>query len=420
MATPPVPADSLLAPSLAARSLFLDISPSPGDLIAPPSPLSPAMEPTSSFQSAVNRIRGLTDHLTGDMQTSLIATLTVLNSHFPDLATTTQLQKKISDPRQSAPEDLLQMADTISRGMRAFMAKSGPTDTPAVALPTDPLHAPAAPSKRSSKRSATIRTACRIRDGGRCRICGHSRGVSCHIVPFSLKGGKSVDFWAFIALFRGEVVAAAIRAAALHPTPDSVDNLMNVVYLCPNCHDIFDDSLLALLPLVLHDPAISFPYDPSQVAEYQVAAEFPFGLDDAEVLILQPNGQAHRMQPGHAITLRTANSTRHPLPHPLLLQLHVVVSRMLVLKAAAGYPVLQPYSDSEADFLCYEEALEYQNDPDIAPRVELLDESSDLNSMCVQEAFSERPRKAAVVIKELGQRMQERRTLMNSRLGHVC
>lgn len=47
-----------------------------------------------------------------------------------------------------------------------------------------------------------------------------------------------------------------------------------------------------------------------------------------------------RMRPGHVVTLRTADAMALPLPHPLLLQLHAICSRMAVMRAVAGYPVV--------------------------------------------------------------------------------
>lgn len=46
------------------------------------------------------------------------------------------------------------------------------------------------------------------------------------------------------------------------------------------------------------------------------------------------------LHPGDTIRLSTVDPVTHPLPHPLLWQLHALLSRVMALKAAAGYPVL--------------------------------------------------------------------------------
>lgn len=80
-----------------------------------------------------------------------------------------------------------------------------------------------------------------------------------------------------------------------------------------------------------------------------MVVEFPAGLQDVAIAILQDDGEFTRLRPGHVVTMRTADPAKLPLPHPLLLQLHVVCSRMVVLRAAAGYPVLLGEDESDGD-----------------------------------------------------------------------
>lgn len=50
-----------------------------------------------------------------------------------------------------------------------------------------------------------------------------------------------------------------------------------------------------------------------------------------------------RMCPGDEITLKTHDMLELPLPHPLLFQLHAIVSRVIALKAAAGFPLFPDF-----------------------------------------------------------------------------
>lgn len=143
-----------------------------------------------------------------------------------------------------------------------------------------------------------------------------------------------------MSIFHGVVATSALKAAALDPDPENSDNLMNVIYLCHNCHVLLDKPLVSLVPQILEDPTTIFPYDPRAVDHYDVVVEFPGGLEPANIAVLQEDKEYKRMRPGHVLTLRTADPATLPLPHPLLLQLHVVCSRMVVIRAAAGYPVL--------------------------------------------------------------------------------
>ncbi|KAL0630768.1 hypothetical protein Q9L58_010383 [Maublancomyces gigas] len=119
-------------------------------------------------------------------------------------------------------------------------------------------------------------------------------------------------------MFRGVDATTQLKPAALDPEPDNPDNIMNIL---ENRNSVFPD-------------------DPRKVAQYQVIVEFPGGMQHVSVPILQEDGEFKRMRPGHVLTLRTADARALPLPHPLLLQLHAVCSRMVIMRAAAGHPVL--------------------------------------------------------------------------------
>lgn len=114
--------------------------------------------------------------------------------------------------------------------------------------PNHPLH----PGKstngsllKSTHRSQQIRTDCKLRDPN-CQICNsNNSGSVAHIIPSSV---KAIDFWKFVELFRGAEATAALKAAAVAPNPEVVDNLKNVWFLCKICHDNFDRAKLAIIP----------------------------------------------------------------------------------------------------------------------------------------------------------------------------
>lgn len=55
------------------------------------------------------------------------------------------------------------------------------------------------------------------------------------------------------------------------------------------------------------------------------------------------------MVPGATITFRTPDPVRLPLPHPLLFQLHAICSRVLAMKAAAGWQPDKFYGEDDDD-----------------------------------------------------------------------
>lgn len=56
-----------------------------------------------------------------------------------------------------------------------------------------------------------------------------------------------------------------------------------------------------------------------------------------------------KLCPGQEITLTTHNALDLPLPHPLLFQLHAVISRVIALKAAAGFPLFPGFDRGTDD-----------------------------------------------------------------------
>lgn len=365
------PAADIVEPVLAPREMFFNIPLRTRDVHN--SGILALAEPCGHHAIAQVRVEN-TPALSSVQRASLDVMLTILNDYFPAHPTTVTFTRSITDIAHTDDVALATLADTINNGLLAFRARGGPatpSSTPAASIilpptPQDPTPVPlnsittssassatavakrARVSKKSgiSTRSNKIRDACKARDGNTCRLCNIHDSLSAHIIPFSIRGSKTMDFWAFVALFRGVDATAALKAAALDPDPENPDNLMNVIQLCRNCHHHLDEACVSLVPQILEDPASVFPYDPRVATQYDVVAEFPAGLAAAEILVLQDDGDGKRLRPGHVLTFRTTNSATLPLPHPLLLQLHVVCSRMVVLRAAAGYPVLL---DTESD-----------------------------------------------------------------------
>lgn len=404
---------------LASREMFFTI---PLRTIAVHNqPLQAFGAPLPGHLLANARVTDINTVLNGLQRASLTAVLAVLNDYFPDAETTRAFTDSVADTTGTHDIALASFADKIDMGLIAFLAKhatpsntsdAGPswpdtTNAPAPNTNTTTSSTTAVPPKRArvskksgqSSRRSKIRTACITRDDERCRLCDNEIGLSAHILPFSLQQGRrSVDFWAFVGIFKGVEVTDQLRAAALDPDPNNPDNIMNVIFLCYQCHALLDKTMISLIPQILESPDSVFPYDPRMVDHYESVVEFPAGLRRAVISILQDDGEVKRMRPGHILTLRTSDPTNLPLPHPLLLQLHAICSRMVVMRAAAGYPVLTGDS-SDGDTVFDTPTLD---EGDIGEAKECFGEfgTKDVS------------RDPAVVILELQQRKQEQEQLL--------
>lgn len=400
-------------PVLAPRSMFFSI---PLRTVAVQDQPQQAALPALSgpHLQAHTRLTDVVTVLNGLQRASLTAVLSVLNTDFPADATTRTFTHLIADTTESDDAVLAALADRIDLGLIAFLTKraghsSTPDDAPDDTTTSSSSTTIAVPPKRArvskksgrSTRSQKIRVACKKRDNEQCRLCNGPLGVSAHILPFSLQGRKALDFWAFVGMFRGVAATEQLKAASLDPEPTNPDNIMNVIFLCLNCHGLLDKPLVSLIPQILESSDSVFPYDPRAVEEYNAVVEFPAGMKMAIVSVVQPDGEVKRMRAGHVVTLRTADPAALPLPHPLLLQLHAICSRMVVMRAAAGYPVLE--DDSDADTVC--DALWVGED-----------EGGGL------EAYGEfggkdEPRDPAVVLLEMDQRRSEQERLLRKLRG---
>lgn len=411
----PPPVEEEVKPVLAPREMFFSIP--LRTIRVHGQPIQALTDPRGGHALANTRI-AITASLNSLQRASLTTILTILNDYFPHDDDTERFTRSLTDTIETNDSALAALADKIDLGLIAFLAKGGgggqhsTPDSDSVPSPasktaeatsstTAVAHKRARVSTKSgrSNRSLKIKQACKARDGSGCRLCNGVEPVSAHILPFSMKGRKTVDFWAFIAMFRGVAGTSALKAAALDPDPNNPDNLMNVIQLCRNCHNFLDKSLISLVPQILEAPAtaISFPYDPREVAHYDVVVELPAGFERAKIPVLQADGDWKSLRPGQVLTLRTADPATLPLPHPLLLQLHVLCSRMAIMRAAAGYPILlEDESDGNTLFDPLEVGDDIQEDKECYGELGGRDESRD----------------PEVVILELDQRKFEQEQLL--------
>lgn len=82
----------------------------------------------------------------------------------------------------------------------------------------------------------------------------------------------------------------------------------------------------------------------SNILQYSARVELPYGADVVDLSFWTTDATGRRtvdvLRSGHTITLRTTNPSTHPLPHPLLLQLHTAFTRLRRMCVAGGVPQL--------------------------------------------------------------------------------
>lgn len=275
-------------PPLASRDIFFPlcpyIRPSPpvSDSPEQPTPLADPLPPipTTPYDNALARVQQLNEFLTPSMKCTLSAMLCVVNSHLS--LPSTSVDGLVSDPHplvtsvasEQSEGEIKDLVDIIEKGLAAFAALGGGSsvkEPSEAASPNPPSQAGAStgPRKRqrmdidgkliSSYRSSKVRLRCTLRDPN-CQICNAKGGDVSHIIPYSVKEKKAIDFWKFVELFRGAQATMALKAIALAPNPESVDNLKNVWTLCKTCHDLFGRAKLAIIPDL---DGLTYPYDPT-------------------------------------------------------------------------------------------------------------------------------------------------------------
>lgn len=171
-----------------------------------------------------------------------------------------------------------------------------------------------------------------------------------------------------------------------------------------------------------------------------------------------------KLLPGRIISLTTNDALVLPLPHPLLFQLHALISRLVGLKAAAGFPLFPNFEAGDPDdrgvpaftdtpfvqWLSHHEQPTSDYNPlsgagrydsgdgkphimrwfeltplsvthVLAPLDSESDTENDVQHLLKREHVSdsdtdeERPRKYTVVLSEVNQRMREKEQLLVTR-----
>lgn len=210
-----------ILPVLASKQMFFSIPLRPVAVQADPIRALPVPVHGTGHLRANTRLSDPATMLNGLQRASLTALLAVLNDYFGDGETTSSLTRSVGDPAGTDDTALATLADKIDLGLIAFLAKRGTPNNADVDVPSTPVTDTAnstssttavpPPPKRTrnskksgrSSRSQKVRAACISRDGERCRVCTDKTGLSAHILPFSLQGRRTLDFWAFIAMFKG-------------------------------------------------------------------------------------------------------------------------------------------------------------------------------------------------------------------------
>lgn len=279
--TPVTPSDSNPGegppPPLASRDFFFPLSlytrpaPSPPGPQLPPSSTTLPGNIATKYQDAVARVENLDAFLTPNMRCTLSSMLAVVNTHLSQSATPDNpatvphsLVSLVASPDYSG-EQIKDIVDIIENGLIAFAAVGGgsvkrSSVTGAVIgfrIRQRLMDENGIPIK-STHRSSKVRLSCILRDPT-CQICNGSGSEVAHIIPYSVKDKKAIDFWKFVELFRGVDETKALKAIALAPNPENVDTLKNVWSLCKNCHDLFGHGKLAVIPDL---DGLTYPFDP--------------------------------------------------------------------------------------------------------------------------------------------------------------
>lgn len=384
---------------LASREMFFPLvlycppesEPLGPDPISPPSvhndpspPTPTTTSPPTDFDNALARIAQLDAFLTPGMKSTLTCMLSVLAMHLSPTAVCSphSLITRVASAEQTPDAGIKDIVDTIERGLMVFCALGGGAgggggsaksvadslgdDGASGSRKRQKLDADGTVSK-PTRRSEKVRRDCKARDPV-CQICGTlNDGEVAHIIPYSVKEKKAIDFWKFVELFRGVAATAALREIALGHNTDTV---RNVWFLCKMCHGGFDGGKLSVIPDL---DGITYPYDPEKTNEvcspaitllpsqlipcihqYPATIEFPRGNQAIQIACWKRDARGRMvydrtLDEGHIITLSTNNPLNLPLPHPLLFQVHAIICRVIALKAAAGFPLFPGFDRGDYD-----------------------------------------------------------------------
>lgn len=212
--------------------------------------------PTAAYHDAITtRLNQLVaDSILTTNQTKLLtATISIAQSFVApgDVHVLLHTIASLSTP----VSEILRLIAIIDVGMRAFVARPGPSSTVVTTVSSN---------SSTTSRSDSVRTACAARDNRQCLVTGTDIGACCHIIPYSVRGEKAEHFWAFVAMFKGATATQHLKTLTLGPQPSSTDNIRNVLWLSPDAHAHFDSGKLAIVPVIASDYAT---YDPATVSQ---------------------------------------------------------------------------------------------------------------------------------------------------------
>lgn len=230
--------------------------------------------PATPYSRAIARVEGLTSHLTPAMRAGLTSLLSTLQTDLPPGDASHPLITRIASTVTS-DDTLREMANTIDAGLLAFAARGGrlppvPIPIPLASAPSPPPTTSVVdrPKSTSSSRSHRIHRDCAQRDKSTCILTGkRGAGIVAHLLPFSIRASKAVDFWAFLALFYGAAETAALKTVTLG-SAHNMDVLANVAWMSDDAHRYFGLGQIALLPVLT---ATQLPYHPHLVAEVSIS-----------------------------------------------------------------------------------------------------------------------------------------------------
>lgn len=325
--------------------------------------------PSAAYGRATLRIAEAetATHLTVQMRSALSSLLSVLDNHLRHTpATDHPLITRIASGNITLDE-LREVASDVDAGLILFATKAGrieqsqrgPLSCKTVSL----LDCPLSP-----------KDACRARDKSTCLVNGVRQGVRIgpearYILPFSMEESTTASFWKLVRTFLDTSlmqILADIMALG-------VDCVQNLILLSTEVHCYFGPGLLVLVPDITGSLN---SYDASTVTEYTATVEMPYGSKEVSLAVFKyqdlPGGRSgsalcHLLTPGETITFRTTDTEAMPLPHPLLLQIHALCSRMGYLRTAAGHPLNRYYSDDYGtEVSAYDGSLSFSDDDAIS------------------------------------------------------
>lgn len=221
------------------------------------------------YQAAITRLDELVANSTlAAHEKSLLVCALCTAQCFVALGVVHDLVHTVSSPLTPTSE-LLALVDTIVQGMQAFVTKPGPS--------TGTSTSGKGSESSGASRRVAVKDACATRDNRTCVVTGiSSLGASCNILPFSVRGDKADNFWAFVATFKGPLATDHLKRMTLGPPPSSTDDIRNMLWLSQDVHTYFDSGKLALVPVVTGDSV----YDPTTATDVSASPSLPAGIFD--------------------------------------------------------------------------------------------------------------------------------------------